>query len=417
MRIVAAIAIGILGIGYWAATAGAPAVQAQVQARGGDVWRLPPERRPVLAVGSRGEAVADLQRALAWLGVDPGPLDGRFGPRTARAVRTAQRLLGVRPDGRVGAETWRRLGEALADARLVHSVRPGDTLYGIARRYGTSPRELARLNRLPDPDRLRPGQRLLVRLTLVQVLARRRELAGRPGGPSGVAQTPARGATPPASHRLAGGAPGEPAARAAPAPAPARRRGPVPVALTFNDGPDPAVTAELLAVLRRHRVRATFFVVGAQAERFPDLVRQMAADGHEVENHGYLHRPLVGLPLQEIRADVARAARVIERLTGRRPVFFRPPHAAMDAAVVAAVQAEGERVLLWTNVGAEHDPRLPIPEQVDRLVRAAHPGAVLMLHADRPGAGRLVDALLTEFQRRGMVPVPLGQLLRVARSR
>jgi peptidoglycan/xylan/chitin deacetylase (PgdA/CDA1 family) len=143
----------------------------------------------------------------------------------------------------------------------------------------------------------------------------------------------------------------------------------------------------------------------------------MAAEGHEVESHGYRHRPLGGLPVGEVREDLSRAAAVIERLTGRRPAYFRPPHAVLDAAVLREVQRAGQRVVLWTNIGAEQDEQLPPPEMVRRLLAASHPGAILMLYGDRPGSATLVEALLDQYQRRGFVAMPLGAMLRLASAR
>lgn len=439
-------------LGAWAAAlAVAALVAAAGEAASAQLPPTLPEARPMLQVGSRGPAVASLQRALSWLGWDAGPVDGRFGARTRAAVVAFQRGARLAPDGRVGPATWRRLEESLARSYVVHRVRRGETLYGIARRYGVDAAAVARQNGIADPDLIRAGSTLVIRLRAGKAGSSQKAVAGKPkagsqpgsaaGGASGAGEqragasgsggaearaaqpSTARGGTAAAASTAARGASAGAAGAgadslasgtAATSPTAGKPSVPVPIALTFNDGPDATVTPALLDVLARHGVRATFFVVGSLAERHPDVVRRMAQEGHEVESHGYVHRALAGLPVDEIRSDLSRASQVIARLTGRRPIYFRPPEAAADGQVVMAAQAEGVRILLWTNIGAEHRPDVPVEEMVDRLVRAAHPGAVFMLHADLPGTPQLVDALLRELARRRIHALPLGELLRAA---
>lgn len=396
------------------------------RAAGAETVPLLPERRPLLTAGSRGPEVAALQRALQWLGLEVGGVDGRFGPRTRTAVLAFQRRHGLEPDGRVGPATWSRLSAELARAVTVYEVRRGDTLSAIARRHGVSPAQLVRDNGLADPDRLHPGQRLIIRRPPAEgggpATGAAPAAAGGEGHPAradgAVAAGGAGGATDQPADRVSSGADGQRGSPGAAATGGARAAGAGgPVALTFNDGPDVTVTPALLDTLARFRVRATFFVVGARAEREPELVRRMAREGHEVESHGYEHRPPAGRPVAEIRADLARSAGVIQRLTGRRPLFFRPPGGQLDPAVVAAAADQGLRIVMWTNVGAEHRPDLPREEMAARLLRAAYPGAVLMLHADLPGTAELVELLLLRARGLGISFVPLGELLRSAEAR
>ena len=167
------------------------------------------------------------------------------------------------------------------------------------------------------------------------------------------------------------------------------------VALTFDDGPDPAWTPLVCDLLRRHDVRASFFLVGQRAGRAPRLVRALVEEGHEVGNHGWSHRSLWLCPPGQTRAEIVRAHETLEALTGQPPRFFRPPWGMVNAALPAALRACGERALLWS-VQPEGLRPVSAALQVDRVLRRVHGGAIVNLHDAEGTAGapaRLVEAL------------------------
>src|SRR4029453_14089976 len=123
--------------------------------------------------------------------------------------------------------------------------------------------------------------------------------------------------------------------------------GPLPVALTFDDGPWPDTTAQILTILTQRQASATFFVIGRQVQRYPELVRQEMAAGMAVGSPSWTHpQPFDRLPVARIREEVARGRRSLQAL-GVRPVGFRPPGGATSPAVAATGQAVGDRTVLW----------------------------------------------------------------------
>lgn len=182
------------------------------------------------------------------------------------------------------------------------------------------------------------------------------------------------------------------------APLACLRRGPrtrPAVALTFDDGPDPVWTPRVLDLLARQAVRATFFLVGARAARHPEVVRAIAAGGHELANHSWSHRSLWLLGPRRTAEEIGRAHDLLADLTGRPPRFFRPPWGMLNAAMFGALRRHGERCVLWS-VQPEGLRARPAAAQARFVLDRAHAGAIVDLHDAEglPGApARLAAAL------------------------
>ncbi|MCR4400140.1 MAG: polysaccharide deacetylase family protein [Syntrophomonadaceae bacterium] len=160
------------------------------------------------------------------------------------------------------------------------------------------------------------------------------------------------------------------------------------VALTFDDGPDAHITPAVLDVLRRHGVKATFFLVGERAARHPGLVRRMVAEGHRLGAHSHRHRyPWFVSPWATWR-DWEESVATIEAISGRPVEWVRPPWGTLNLATWAWVRARRRKLVLW-NVEA-HDWLVGRgPQRVaDEVVRKARDGAIVLLHdaGGQPGA-------------------------------
>lgn len=188
------------------------------------------------------------------------------------------------------------------------------------------------------------------------------------------------------------------------------------VALTFDDGPDPAHTPKVLDLLSDAAVRATFFVVGERAARAPELIREMVARGHEVENHSWSHRNLWFCGPRRTVREIVRAHDLLGDLTGRPPRYFRPPWGMVNLAVFPTLRRLGSRCVFWTVQPEGLQPVAP-RELAARVIRGARPGAIVDLHdaeGVRGAPGRLLDALplmLEGLGAGGYECVPLAELL------
>ncbi|MGW7003128.1 polysaccharide deacetylase family protein [Streptomyces sp. NPDC054933] len=189
------------------------------------------------------------------------------------------------------------------------------------------------------------------------------------------------------------------------------------VALTFDDGPDPLSTPFFLRVLDEYRIRATFFVLGSMANRSPELLKEMAAAGHEIGIHGWQHRPLLLRGPRATYDDFARAHDRVAEITGQAPRLFRPPYGVMSTSAHLAVRRLGLTPVLWTCWG-EDWTRRATPRSVYRTVTAdLRGGGTILLHdsdcTSAPGAWRsalgALPLLLDTCERRGLQVGPLRE--------
>jgi peptidoglycan/xylan/chitin deacetylase (PgdA/CDA1 family) len=166
------------------------------------------------------------------------------------------------------------------------------------------------------------------------------------------------------------------------------------VALTFDDGPDPASTPLFLDALDALGVRGTFFLVGDSARRHRQLAAEIAARGHELAVHGWRHdRPWLPSVRRELR-DLRRTAAVIADLTGAAPRWYRPPYGILTGGRRIAAAQAGLRPVLWSAWGADWAPTASAASVRALITRDLAGGGTVLLHdADRSGRGRWRPAL------------------------
>lgn len=182
------------------------------------------------------------------------------------------------------------------------------------------------------------------------------------------------------------------------------------VALTFDDGPHPEGTPAILEVLERHRALATFFVVGEQVARRPELVRETLAHGHGIALHGHRHRLQSRLSAGALADDVARGTAAIEDAVGEPPRLHRPPYGIYSPAGLRTVRDRGLQPLLWTRWGKDWR-RLTTPARIaGRVTGDLRAGDVILLHdADFYSArnshqrtAAALERILRELDARGL---------------
>lgn len=162
------------------------------------------------------------------------------------------------------------------------------------------------------------------------------------------------------------------------------------IALTFDDGPDPQYTPRLLDILKRHRVRATFFVLGSKAEQYPDLIARMHAEGHLVGIHNYVHWANALMTPKRVRAELNHSVEAIERIIGEKPVYYRPPWGVIN--LFDFLLLKRFRLVLWSVIVGDWRSRGGKTKIKRRLLSRLKEGAVIVLHDSGQTFGADSDA-------------------------
>jgi len=181
------------------------------------------------------------------------------------------------------------------------------------------------------------------------------------------------------------------------------------VALTFDDGPRPGITEELLEILTREQVPATFFMIGRSVAANPGLVARLAQAGMELANHSYSHPNLAHLSDEEIRAELLRTSACIQDITGTAPVWFRPPGGNVSERVIRVAADLGLRAGMWTVNGEQKETEGAEP-LLTHVLRRVQPGAVVLLHNGRRTTVMALPALIQQLRLRGYRFVTLSEL-------
>jgi peptidoglycan/xylan/chitin deacetylase (PgdA/CDA1 family) len=190
------------------------------------------------------------------------------------------------------------------------------------------------------------------------------------------------------------------------------------VYLTFDDGPGRSTPA-ILDLLGRHGARATFFFVGSEAERFPDIARRVVAEGHAVGSHSMSHLDHHAVGPDEALADMLAGADAIAGVVGFEPHLYRAPYGRFADATVAEATRRGWTCVHWSALGYDWMEEATPRSVADHVLEGLEPGAIVLLHDSRrakpmdpePVVGATA-ILLDELERLGLRALALGTMLR-----
>ncbi len=184
------------------------------------------------------------------------------------------------------------------------------------------------------------------------------------------------------------------------------------IALTFDDGPYPVTTPQLLNLLERHHVKATFFVIGKDAEMQPELVRRIADAGFELGNHSYTHPSFVGLDAQGITNELLRTDRLLRNLTGISPAIMRPPGGRLDPSRYRLIHRLG-----YTVVNDNDNPgdwRQNDPNTIYSFTLThSGPGTIICMHSGILATIHALPLIIDTYRKRGYHFVTVSELARL----
>lgn len=185
------------------------------------------------------------------------------------------------------------------------------------------------------------------------------------------------------------------------------------IALTFDDGPYPVFTPLLLDTLGRLNVHATFFLIGRDAEEWPELSQRIEADGNEIADHTYTHPDLDKETDDQVRFEIRKGARVLYRLAHDRAVFdlFRPPHGRFTVETVRVAQRLGYKTILWNDDAGDWRQQVTVDGLERHLEAHATAPEIVLLHSGRLPTIQALPAIVERFRAAGYRFVTVGELL------
>jgi peptidoglycan/xylan/chitin deacetylase (PgdA/CDA1 family) len=183
------------------------------------------------------------------------------------------------------------------------------------------------------------------------------------------------------------------------------------VAMTFDDGPHPVLTPRLLDMLKARRIKATFFLIGENAAEYPDIVRRIAAEGHEIGNHTWNHPQLTKLSPEALREEINRTSSTIAEIIGKPLLVMRPPYGATSAYINHGMNKEfGMKVILWSVDPLDWKYRNSA--RVERQILAGtRPGAIILSHDIHPTTVAAMPDVFDSLIAKGYKFVTVSELI------
>jgi len=151
------------------------------------------------------------------------------------------------------------------------------------------------------------------------------------------------------------------------------------VALTFDDGPSPLWTPRILDELKKSGVKATFFMLGDHVQKYPDVAKRVAEEGHEIGNHTYDHHVLIYYKMEELEKELRDTEKIIKDVTGKTTEYFRPPKAWLTTQEKEKIKAMGYKIILWS-LNSKDWVSFDDKYIIRYILRNIQPGDIILFH-------------------------------------
>jgi peptidoglycan-N-acetylglucosamine deacetylase len=187
------------------------------------------------------------------------------------------------------------------------------------------------------------------------------------------------------------------------------------VALTFDDGPNPVYTNQILDLLAKYHAKATFFVIGERAKEFPGIIKREAKEGHEVANHTYSHIYDFDNSPAKLRKELERSSKTIKSITGFKPTLYRPVAGYYNDLILNTAIKNGYRVVLWSWTQDTRDWSCPgINKITNNVVSDIKPGDITIFHdsgGDRSQTVCALENILRYLNKEGFKCVTVSEMI------
>ena len=183
------------------------------------------------------------------------------------------------------------------------------------------------------------------------------------------------------------------------------------IALTFDDGPDPDITPQILNLLNQENIKATFFVIGNQIDNYSEIIKKIDADGHTLGNHSFSHnKKLTYLPTSKLKADIAKCSNIIKQNINKKPLFFRPPYGITTPRYKRALQQLQLKSIGW-NIRS-FDTQANDPNKLyNNIINQIKDGSILLFHDTQQITLEVLPNIINYCKNNGINIVALPDLI------
>lgn len=190
------------------------------------------------------------------------------------------------------------------------------------------------------------------------------------------------------------------------------------IVLSFDDGPDPKVTPKLLDLLKKYNIKANFFVLGKKAEEFPNIIKRIVEEGHELCSHGYSHNKVHFMRRDKFIKEIEDTEKIIESLVGRKPKYYRAPHGFIRYDLYRILKAKGYKLIAWS-IGVWDTEKDITPQKIiERIKDKIKGGDIILLHDGdesnlRPQYAMLesLPEIINMIQQKGFFFVKISEIV------
>lgn len=182
------------------------------------------------------------------------------------------------------------------------------------------------------------------------------------------------------------------------------------IAITLDGTWGADYTEEILNILDENNIDITFFFAGYWLKKYPDLVKKIAVEGHEIGNHSYTHPHFNSLNTEKMTAELEKTSDLIEDIIGKRPDLFRPPFGEYNNRVIRISNALGYQVVQWS-IDSLDWMEPGVDAIVNRIMKDVNPGDIILMHNNAPDTPEALRRIIPQLQKKGLKIVPLSELI------
>lgn len=183
------------------------------------------------------------------------------------------------------------------------------------------------------------------------------------------------------------------------------------VSITFDCAWGAEDIPDILNTLEKADVKATFFIVGEWAEKFPDVVKMIGDKGHDIANHSLSHLKMGSLGEEKVKTEIALCSSKLEQISGHKVELFRPPFGDYSNTVIRTAKSLGCYTIQWDVDSLDWKPGISQDEIMNRITRKIRPGSIILFHNDTPHTAKMLPKVINTLKEQGYSIVPASQLI------